>query len=271
MTVSLSLLVLRCSDIEASKRFYEALGLSFRAEQHENGPAHWSTQVGGVLVELYPAQQKLLSVGRLGFEVENLQRVLQLLAAVGAKVLEASAAGDRAVVVDPDGARVELTQIVADLLPALAEPSVFTRIAEQRRYGQVTTAILQNKSGFSARALADVAARVNGFRALGSEWRQIDQADALAISFNVLHRDLAYGASMMTRQAAEQLAREVLTLIPEPVAYFTNGTWAEGFAAEATSPYGAISWKPISDATFDAGIIAVGAEKTVLLWVQDED
>ncbi len=111
MDVALSLLVLRCSDIEASKRFYEALGLSLRAEQHRTGPVHWSCRVGGVVLELYPAEQRTPSVARLGFAVEDLQGVLQKLSVAGASVVD-TAAPDRAVGVDPDGNRVELTPAI---------------------------------------------------------------------------------------------------------------------------------------------------------------
>jgi hypothetical protein len=71
MTVALSLLVLRCSNVAASRRFYEAIGLTFREEQHEGGPAHWSCDLDGVVLELYPAGERIPSVGRLGLVVST--------------------------------------------------------------------------------------------------------------------------------------------------------------------------------------------------------
>jgi len=60
--VRLDYLVLRCRDIEQSKRFYEALGLRFKPEQHETGPAHYaSTLAEGVVLELYPTTKEVAS------------------------------------------------------------------------------------------------------------------------------------------------------------------------------------------------------------------
>ncbi len=54
MPPSLELIVLRVADIDASATFYRALGLVLIEEQHERGPRHFSMDLGGVTVELYP-------------------------------------------------------------------------------------------------------------------------------------------------------------------------------------------------------------------------
>ena len=54
MTTRLRTLVLRCADIDRSQQFYSALGLEFGFEQHGDQPGHYSTELDGVLLELYP-------------------------------------------------------------------------------------------------------------------------------------------------------------------------------------------------------------------------
>ena len=56
VSISLSLLILYVSDLDASRDFYADLGLNLRREQHGMGPVHWSAQLdGGLVLELYPA------------------------------------------------------------------------------------------------------------------------------------------------------------------------------------------------------------------------
>src|SRR6185436_14374387 len=71
---ALAYVVLRCSDLERSRRFYEALGLALRAEQHGAGATHYSMTLGDVVIELYPVQAEP-SVGvRVGLRVADPQR-----------------------------------------------------------------------------------------------------------------------------------------------------------------------------------------------------
>jgi hypothetical protein len=66
LITGIALLVLRCTDLARSKAFYEALGLTLRAEKHGNGPEHWACQVGRTVLELYPASKPLAQPERLG-------------------------------------------------------------------------------------------------------------------------------------------------------------------------------------------------------------
>ncbi|MFO0619076.1 MAG: VOC family protein [Polyangiaceae bacterium] len=105
MAHEIRLLVLRCADLEASRRFYEALGLDFQEERHGDGPRHLSATVGGAVVELYPADARGSSNVRWGLRVDDLDAVLARLAALGIAVRRD---GEAHVVLDPDGSRVEL-------------------------------------------------------------------------------------------------------------------------------------------------------------------
>jgi lactoylglutathione lyase len=117
MTTELSLLVIRCADLAASKAFYDALGLEFRAERHASGPAHFSCQLGSIVFELYPASQAPPSLERLGFRVVDIEAATSAALRAGGRL-------DRpGVLVDPDGRKVELTALQS--APEVARFSVW--------------------------------------------------------------------------------------------------------------------------------------------------
>ena len=69
---------------------------------------------------------------------------------------------------------------------------------------------------------------------------------------------------------AAELATAFFDLAPEPHSYFTNGEWTH--VLDAPDPVATLNgWDPISDATFDAGIICIGDGMAALLWVEVED
>jgi catechol 2,3-dioxygenase-like lactoylglutathione lyase family enzyme len=112
MTISaVTLLVLRCTDIERAREFYEALGLVLVAEQHRAGPRHYSTTIGGTVLELYPQRGPETRGVRLGLSLSDLAAALSAVERVGGKVVRTEAAQTpSAIVEDPDGHTIELTQ-----------------------------------------------------------------------------------------------------------------------------------------------------------------
>ena len=129
-TPIISLVVLRVSNIERAAEFYAAIGLTFQREQHGTGPEHFSTWVGNTVFELYPASEHFpLTPSRIGFTVTAIETVLAKWQQ-HCKVLsepKVSPYGIRAVVADPDGHRIELTQIeqielTQTVLPTEAAP-----------------------------------------------------------------------------------------------------------------------------------------------------
>jgi hypothetical protein len=115
MGLHLNLLVLRCKDIELTRRFYETLGLTFTSQSHGTGPQHYACQTDGLVLELYPASERHPADSvRLGFSTA-------LLADVSGNVLHSSgvtivkppyATANRLTMLlqDPDGRRVEVSQ-----------------------------------------------------------------------------------------------------------------------------------------------------------------
>src|SRR5262249_24705046 len=68
MKLAVNLLVLRCKDIEVTRRFYEQLGLAFVEEKHGKGPQHYAWESRGFVLELYPtAEGQAPDNVRIGF------------------------------------------------------------------------------------------------------------------------------------------------------------------------------------------------------------
>ena len=108
LKMKINLLVLRCKDIEITKRFYEKLGIEFIKEHHGKSPIHYSYDVGGVLLELYPLKgEEPLEQSRLGFNVE-----LRYMKTMKSEMLSSYEFDgiDVMVVQDPDGRKIELRE-----------------------------------------------------------------------------------------------------------------------------------------------------------------
>jgi lactoylglutathione lyase len=114
--VLLTLLVLKTRQVEQLRLFIQTLGIELKEEQHGKGPIHFAGRAGGTVIEVYPLRDKDTPVDastRLGFAVENLTEVVQKLQSLGASVItppKETPWGLRAVVRDPDGLAVELSQ-----------------------------------------------------------------------------------------------------------------------------------------------------------------
>jgi hypothetical protein len=93
-------------------------------------------------------------------------------------------------------------------------------------------------------------------------WTKLAAEDAEKAAVRVLHRDLAYHAPVMAIERAESLARRFVESCGEAAVFFTNG---------ALALTGTGAWSPITDATFDSGVLGLSASRVGLLWVEDED
>jgi catechol 2,3-dioxygenase-like lactoylglutathione lyase family enzyme len=95
--------------------FYRTLGLEFVEEQHGAGPVHFAATAGDLIFEIYPASddRAVDSSTRLGFKVANVDFILVTLQETGYEVISLAKStewGYRAVVRDPDGRSVEISQ-----------------------------------------------------------------------------------------------------------------------------------------------------------------
>jgi hypothetical protein len=112
---SLALLVLKTHQMEAVRRFYAAIGVEFEQEKHDKGPVHFSGRLKETVFEIYPLapDRRSDSTTRLGIDVDDLSEALKSLVAagiIGKTDPKETEAGLQAVIRDPDGRAVELTQ-----------------------------------------------------------------------------------------------------------------------------------------------------------------
>lgn len=110
--LAIGYIVLFCGDLEASKRFYGVLGVELREERHGNGPGHFSFEISGIVIELYPLKPgDAPGRERLGFkEVEGMEELIAKFEGLGAKRLyKAVSIPGNACFVDPDGRTIEFT------------------------------------------------------------------------------------------------------------------------------------------------------------------
>ena len=113
MTAMLNLLVLRAEKPSALVPFYEALGISFKLERHGKGLEHYSGLCGETLLEIYPATDEENTIAtRLGFLIDDIVPACREAGSLGSILEEPSETpwGIRAVLADPAGHRVELTE-----------------------------------------------------------------------------------------------------------------------------------------------------------------
>src|SRR4051812_5572365 len=81
----LSLIVIKSADVDATLAFYSALEITFVPEQHNSGPVHYSSNIGEVVLEIYPSSSETPSKTAtggdtmLGFRVASLETVLTRL------------------------------------------------------------------------------------------------------------------------------------------------------------------------------------------------
>jgi hypothetical protein len=109
----LNLVVLRSPDIERAATFYRQMGLLFTRHAHGSGPEHYTSEVSGLVFEIYPltARTQPTTGTRIGFRVDSVDEIVPALSRLGAEIVAAPADsewGRRAVVKDLDGHVVEL-------------------------------------------------------------------------------------------------------------------------------------------------------------------
>lgn len=111
----------------------------------------------------------------------------------------------------------------------------------------------------------DEIARAFGLADDGAIYRPIGSAEADAIATRLLHTDLAYGVEIMSISDAADLWRQFMALFDGKSVEFVTNVGAE-FGSRTT-----FSWAPATAATFDMGILVIGATRAGCLWVEDED
>ena len=114
----LNLITIRAADLDRAARFYEALGIKLDRERHGSGPEHLAGFAGLVVFEIYPAAEAGTTLAvRIGFRVPSVVDAYAAALEAGGAVETPPRSGTwglRAVVADPDGHRVELSEVGGD-------------------------------------------------------------------------------------------------------------------------------------------------------------
>jgi hypothetical protein len=146
------------------------------------------------------------------------------------------------------------------------------RVKAAREYG-VVHCEFRNRRDVSdsddPRVVADAFVHSLGFRPLGKDWRALPRGNATDVLERILSQDLAYGGQTMTETAAKELSLEFTNFFPGDEPFYTNGVFPPREEYEDGGWAG--SWDPITKATFDTGVIAIGSDLVGLLWIEDED
>ena len=112
--VELKTLVIRSAIPEQTAEFYTCLGIAFEHHRHGQGPYHYSGYIGSTLLEIYPlakGQDKPDNTLRMGLTVDAFEDVISVLQAQGATFHQAPTVtewGVMAIVVDPEGRKIEI-------------------------------------------------------------------------------------------------------------------------------------------------------------------
>ncbi|MEM9539501.1 MAG: VOC family protein [Cyanobacteria bacterium P01_E01_bin.42] len=114
--MKINLIVIRSQDIEMLSAFYASgLNITFERHKHGSGLEHLSTEIDGVVFEIYPQKNETDSTAsiRLGFVVESINGFLKRVKDFQFTVISQpknSLWGLRMVLDDPEGHRLELVE-----------------------------------------------------------------------------------------------------------------------------------------------------------------
>lgn len=118
MRLKLTSITLNSTHLENMVEFYKILGLEFNMQNVDKGGKIYRANMGGLELSLIAANasdKKAVPILQLSFAVENLDDVARQLAAVpnAMGLMEPSemADGKKAILLDPDGHSVELSEL----------------------------------------------------------------------------------------------------------------------------------------------------------------
>src|SRR5262245_44035349 len=144
--------------------------------------------------------------------------------------------------------------------------AVHDDVITARRYGVVRCGV----SSLASPTLPALA-REFGLRDDPASYREIDESAARRLLQLILHRAMAYNAEIMPAERAAQLADQFLGQFGRGAQFFTNGDFHEPLRRVSESVWSGASWHPVTNATFDTGVLVIGPQCSGCLWIEDED
>jgi hypothetical protein len=115
----------------------------------------------------------------------------------------------------------------------------------------------------------DAVVAAAGFQGLGAGWVEVPRRIAAKILAHLIGGELAYPEEVLPRERAEELAGRFLALVAPPARYFTNGALSGDFAVYDLQGEEVLGWRSLSEAPYDNGVIALGADRVAMLWAED--
>jgi hypothetical protein len=105
-----------------------------------------------------------------------------------------------------------------------------------------------------------------------SKYRKVCKAEALEILTRLLHKDMAYNSEVMPVETARELSVSFIEGFDDASAtFFTNIDFSGEGKKLGNDCWAGPNWNPVTDATFDAGIMAISPGRCGCLWIEDED
>jgi hypothetical protein len=114
-------------------------------------------------------------------------------------------------------------------------------------------------------------AREFGLRDDAACYRQTDEPTARRVVHGILHKDMAYNSEIMSEARASELTALFFEQFGDGAKLFTNGTFHEERRQLSPTVWSGPSWDPVTEATFDTGVLIIGPRISGCLWIEDED
>jgi hypothetical protein len=107
-----------------------------------------------------------------------------------------------------------------------------------------------------------------GFKSnrIEGNWKPIYLSMAKKILEYILSLDMAYDLDLGTKPLADKLSAYFLNQFQSDTKYYTNGIFDEDLGF-----FRLRSWLPVTDSTFDTGVLAIYKNRIGILWAEDND
>lgn len=152
---------------------------------------------------------------------------------------------------------------------------LFKEIEETRECGAVYLAMHERpeNTDWEAVVLENFVITTISLEKLSVSLVQIDKAKAQSILALLLYKDMAYESEIMPIDRADYLVERFCDLFTNKASYFSNSTRNKNdyFNTGKAFELGLNSWNPLTEATFDSGIIVCDDERIGVAWFEDED
>lgn len=106
-----------------------------------------------------------------------------------------------------------------------------------------------------------------GYINVDVEWMVQTREDAAYLLRSILHRDLAYKDICLPATEAHACVSEFLSLFKLDAKFYTNSEWK----SDENGVVDIFHFMAITEATLDAGIVAIDSDTIGMIWVEDED